>query len=583
MLAIAGALAPVLAPAQQTPRTPQEIVDEGLRRQAERDRAQQDSLAPHADNLRAAPAGARLPDLPDEKPCFVVSEIVFLGPDVQRFHWLQSSTLPFLNRCVGVQGLARIAGYLDAQLIEQGYVTSRVALAEQNLAGGRLEFRLHAGRIAKIRMVRAGAANEPASKAAQSTPQDDPAWGTWRNAFPIHEGGLLDARDLEQGVEQMKRLPSQGVVTTLTPGDAPDTSVVTIERQSGTLAERVHGGVTIDNSGSPSLGRTQLAANLAFDGPLGLSDLITLGLNSNAESPDPDHRSQSWNAGYSVPFGYATLSLNASHSRFTQNVQLTTVQALSSGQSDTAELKWQQVLWRTAATKTGLHASLSTRRSSSFLNDVELVVQHRKTTFLETGASFKQLFDGGASIDVDASYRRGVPWMSAQEDLPINPGAPEAALTLRPRIWTLNVNTAVPFKLGQRAWQYSTNLRAQFTGDRTTSIDQIAIGNRATVRGFDGDAVLLAESGWVLRNELSLPWQANEAFQGAAYVGLDAGRVWGQSDLTLVGHALAGAALGVRGQWRAFQFDFALASPLHVPEGFKTSRTNLYASLTYAF
>lgn len=568
---------------QASPRNPQEVIDEGLRRQAERERAQRDALTPHADNLRPGASASRVPDLPDERPCFVIREIALLGPDAQRFHWLQASTLAFANRCIGVQGLARIAAYLDAQLVEQGYVTSRVSLAQQNLASGRLEFRLHAGRVARIRMVRADGKADDATSATEA--QSDNAWGTWINAFPTHEGALLDARDLEQGVEQMKRLPSQNVVTTLTPGDEPDTSNVTIERQSGTLAQRLHGGITVDNSGSPTLGRTQFSANLAFDNPLGLSDLVTLGLNSNAEQPDPDHRSQSWSAGYSVPFGYSSFSINASHSRFAQIVQLTTERPLSSGESDSAEVKWQHVLWRTASAKTGLYAALSTRRASSFLDDVELVVQHRKTTFFETGASFKQIFAGGASLDTEIGYRRGVPWLSAQDDLSADPGSSQTPLTLRPSLLTLNANATLPFKLGEpgRAWQYSANLHGQFSGDHTTTIDQIAIGSRATVRGFDGDAVLLAESGWVLRNELSTSWQAGPALQGSAYLGADAGRVWGASDAELLGRYLAGVALGLRGQWHAVQFDLALATPLYMPEGFKTSRANLYASATCAF
>ena len=133
-----------------------------------------------------------------------------------------------------------------------------------------------------------------------------------------------------------------------------------------------------------------------------------------------------------------------------------------------------------------------------------------------------------------------------------------------------------------RAWQYTLALKGQRTPDHTLSIDQIAIGNRSTVRGFDGDSVLLAENGWYGRNELSTPVPFGSA-QGALYVGLDYGQVRGPSDILLLGHGLGGAVVGWRGKFKALQCDLAIAAPLSMPEGFKTAGSTLYASGTYAF
>ena len=118
----------------------------------------------------------------------------------------------------------------------------------------------------------------------------------------------------------------------------------------------------------------------------------------------------------------------------------------------------------------------------------------------------------------------------------------------------------------------------------TLSIDQIAIGGRGSVRGFDGDAVLLAENGWVWRNELATPVSLGDAMRhGAMFVALDMGRVWGPSDINLVGNKLAGAGVGLRGDISNLQFQLTLAAPLRRPEGFRTRRWSAYASLSYAF
>jgi len=568
VVAMMMACSPLVAFAQASP-TPSQVVEEGLRRQQERELQQQRAQQPQADVLSKPQPKSTLADLPSEAPCFVIDDIALEGPGWQRFRWLLNETAPYLNRCIGVQGLQRIASALDQVLIEQGYATTRVVLPAQNLREGRLRLFVHVGRVGEIRMVRTEAGK----------PVLDQRWGTWKNAFPVGEGDVLDIRALEQGVEQMKRLPSQSVSTRLEPGAQPDTSVVLIERETGGLKDRFRGGLTLDNSGSESLGRTQLSANLAFDNPLGLNDVVNLGFNTNAESPDHDHRSQSLSAGYSIPWGYGTLSINTSHSEFAQIVQGTTVQFLSSGRSESNSLRWQQMALRTASTKTALYAEVSTRRANSYLDDVELIVQKRRTTNLETGLTHRQLI-GDAAIDLDIAHRRGMPWRDAQDDLPT---ASDGGLTLRPHLWTLNANVTWPWKAGGRDLQWSSTLRAQRTHDNTLSVDQIAIGGRSSVRGFDGDRVLLAESGWFLRNELSVSLQRIGEFELSTYAALDAGRVWGPSDVNLVGHALVGAAVGLRGRHKNLQFDAALGAPIHSPDGFVTSSVAPYVSVSCGF
>ena len=81
-------------------------------------------------------------------------------------------------------------------------------------------------------------------------------------------------------------------------------------------------------------------------------------------------------------------------------------------------------------------------------------------------------------------------------------------------------------------------------------MDQIAIGNRSSVRGFDGESVLLAESGYTLRQEFTTPLALVAGINSVAYLGIDIGRVWGAGAALLPGQKLAGAALGLRAQWR---------------------------------
>lgn len=555
---------------------PEQIAQEGLRRQEERTRDLNQTLSPLSEGLKseALPQVSTL--LPVEQPCFPLNTINVSAPPAQAAlpSWLLHSLneqvfTHYLGQCAGVRGLSQIAAAADAELLRLGLATSRVVVPPQNMGRGELSLQLHLGRIAGVQM--------------QNEGKDDLRWGTWVNAFPswpvMSAGDVLNVHDLEQGVEQMNRLPSQHVVTRLEPGAEPDTSVVFIDRQGGDLLQRLRGGITLDNSGSPSLGRTQLSSYLAFDNALGLNDILNLSFNSNAEHPDSDHQSQSVSASYSIPWGNHTFSSSYSSSKFAQWVAGTTTRFLSSGESESADLRWQYQLLRTSSARFSVSTAVSSRRSNSYLDDVEVLVQRRRTTQQEFGMNYRQLI-GAASFDLSLNYKSGRGWYDAEDDYPAEMAN---GLTLRPSITTLDLGLALPFQIAAQPMQYNFNLHGQSTPDSTLSNEQIAIGGRSSVRGFDGDIVLMAENGYYLRNELSTSLPMPEGLGLQAYWGLDYGRVWGPSDSMLIGHKLAGTVLGFRGQWKKMQFDLSAATPLHQPEGMNADPCVWYGSFTISF
>ena len=178
-IAMMMACSPLVAFAQASP-TPSQVIEEGLRRQQERDVQQQCAQQPQADVLSKPQPRFTRADLPTETPCFVIDDIALDGPGWERFRWLLNETAPYLHRCIGVQGLQRIASALDQVLIEQGYATTRVVLPAQNLREGRLKLFLHVGRVDAIRMVRTEAGK------------------------PVLDQRWLDIRALEQGVERRR-------------------------------------------------------------------------------------------------------------------------------------------------------------------------------------------------------------------------------------------------------------------------------------------------------------------------------------------------------------------------------------------
>lgn len=101
-----------------------------------------------------------------------------------------------------------------------------------------------------------------------------------------------------------------------------------------------------------------------------------------------------------------------------------------------------------------------------------------------------------------------------------------------------------------------------------------------SVRGFDGENVLAADRGWLLRNELG--WRPFDNSQ-EVYIGVDYGEVAGRDSAYLLGTHLGGAAFGLRGSWRWLAYDVFASTYWDKPAGFITQRTTTGFNISIGF
>lgn len=539
------------AAAQQPPDT---SGADAFRRQEEREDAQRERIAPERDVRlpRAAPP-IESDRLPAEVPCFVADAIVLTGADP--FPWAQGVVAPFLGQCVGRSGVNAIVRRLTAEFIARGYVTTRVAVPEQDLADGTLDLVVIPGVIRDIRFA------EPTQTA------------TWRNAFPARPGDLLNLRDLEQGLEQMKRVPTQDVDFQLLPGGAPGETDIVINR---TQARALRGIVSVDDSGDTATGRYIASATVALDNPLGLNDLANLSATTALDRDGGRRGSDGISGAYSIPFGYWTFSVAGSDFDFQQTIAGRNQTFESSGRTQSVDARVARLVHRDQSSKTSLQARVNKRDSDSYIDDVEILAQRRRLTFAELGVQHRR-FHGAALLEGAIAYRQGVPWFNAEPELP---RASAETPTSRYGMWTLDARIAVPFQAGGVRARYEGVVRAQYTDDALFSLDFFSIGTRYSVRGFDGERTLSADRGWLVRNELGVPLPVEGQ---EVYVGLDHGEVGGPAARFLPGERLTGAVLGVRGGAWGFLYDAFVGFALSEPDGFDSDSPTAGFQLLYSF
>ena len=564
--------------------TPDSIGAEEFQRQQERQRLlrEQQEARPdvHIERPVVPEISERLPV--DETACVMIHSLVLTGELSSRFQWLlraadkASNQLadtardardasdtqwdPATGRCLGAAAINQVMMRMQNALVAQGYVTSRVLAAPQDLSTGVLTLTLMPGRVRQIRF-----SDDSSPRATQ-----------W-NAMPARPGDVLNVKDIEQALENFKRVPTAEANIAIVPAEGADAkpgeSDVIISWQQR-MPFRLN--LSADNAGAKSTGKYLGAVTLSYDHWWTLNDLFYISINHDLGGGDFGARgTQGQTVHYSVPFGYWLLGITAGNSRYQQAVAGASATQRYSGESSNQELRLSRLLYRSAARKTTLSMSIWSRSSKNFIDDTEIPIQRRRTAGWEVGLADREYL-GRSTLDLSATYRHGTGAMGALT-------APEEALgqgSSRPQIVSLSALLNKPFSWGSQSLRYSASWRGQWNDTPLIAQDRFIIGSRYTVRGFEDTNILLGERGWFLRNDLALV-KAHTAQE--LYLGLDYGEVGGAGSNARGGQHLAGVAVGVRGALRQVAFDFVLSRPLSAPQGFDTSTTRFSFSLNASY
>ncbi|CVA92032.1 ShlB/FhaC/HecB family hemolysin secretion/activation protein [Serratia marcescens] len=512
-------------------------------RQQERERALQQQNAPQADARFSRP-DVVLPDYPtDERPCFIINQLTLVGESADRFQWALDAAADAKGRCLGSQGIVLIINKVQNVILAKGYVTTRVMAQEQDLTTGVLTLTLQPGRVGETRF------EEPVS------------WrGRLWNAIPASRGDILNLRDIEQGLENFRRVPSVNADIKIVPGAEDGTSDLQVNWHEG---RPVRLSLGVDDSGSKSTGRYLGSATLAIDAPFAQNDLFYANIGKDMFQHGPfGNRSHTLN--YFFPVGYWAFSANYNDYTYHQNIPNANEVLRYSGKSDNIQLTVSRLLYRDQSHKTTLNLRGYRKHSTNAVDDVDIVSQKRRTAGWELGLNQRSYF-GTTTLDANISWRRGT---GAFHALP----APEESRhegSARTGMLLGDLGINQPFSWGEQPWRVYTSVRGQWSPNALTPQERMAIAGRYTVRGFDGEQMLSGEKGLLWRNEIA--W--NVFSRGhELYLAADYGRVDGPNTRYLVGHQLAGSALGVRGAlWGRFSYDLFAGVPLYKPAGFHTS------------
>ncbi|MBO3673242.1 ShlB/FhaC/HecB family hemolysin secretion/activation protein [Acinetobacter soli] len=502
-----------------------------------------------------------------ETPCFAIQSILLEGDGAQQFQYtlkdVTNGQNNVIGRCLGVQGLNQVLNLVQNRIIADGYVTTRVLLPAQNIASGQLRMVVIPGRIDQV-------------KFAQGTS----ARAHKINALPIKSGDVLNIRDLEQGLENFKRVPTVEADFKIQPAENNNTPGYSDVMLAWQQSKPYRINLSLDDSGAKSTGRYLGTATVSLDHLLTLNDLFYVSYNHDLGGGSGKHGSDGVYMSYTIPFDYWLLTSSYSKSDYNQTVAGASQSYQYSGESELVGVDLSRVIYRDAHRKTSLGVGGWSRQSRNYIEDVEVEVQRRKTAGWKAMLDHVEYFSN-ATLATNLTYKRGTGWLGAMR-------APEEAFDeayTRVGILQANASLQVPFKVGAQNLQYTAEWRMQRSNKPLTPQDRFSIGNRYTVRGFDGEQTLLADNGFLVRNELSGSILSQPHYW---YAGIDYGEVGGRTAYQpnpLPGTSLLGSVVGLRGQIAPLRmsYDVFVGAPLKKPDNFRTDHYTTGFSVNWSY
>lgn len=498
---------------------------------------------------------ADLPTLPlpapdtENKTCHHVNRIVFQGAEHLSWSVKDKLVSSYQGRCLTLSRINNLVRETTNAYITRGYVTSQSWLPGQDIASGELTVAVSEGRVEGISL-------------------DGQETLALKMAFPGMAGHVLNLRDIEQGMEQLNRQPSQQVAIDIQPGKRPGYSSVVLRRTSTRLPVSVSFGT--DNGGQKSTGTGQINAGVVLDNPLRLADQWSLSASRDSRFRH-DRCSRSLNGGVTLPYGYWLFSYQAAWNDFYQHIPLQDARYRYQGNAVIQRLGVNRTLLRDGRQKLALDMGLSHRRTENRLAGQRLTNSSVTMASLSAGLNYSRTL-GGGYLTLNPTVSHGLRGLGTTRD---DPAAPYAA---HGEFRKFNLSASYFYPLTPSLY-YLTSAYGQTSADNLYASERLPVGGQYSVRGFK-EQYLTGNRGAYWRNELN--WQVGTvpvAGEVSLTGALDGG--WLREEAHQVeGGSVAGAALGLTMNSTWFNQSFTVGKPLLHPASLRPDRWVAYWQAT---
>lgn len=535
----------------------QERVREEQRQREEQLRSEQ-QVAPTGNEILPP-----VQEMPARGECVTVSQIAVQGISIYPQDRFTALTEPVIGTCVFITDINVILRAITNQYIKDGYVTSRALIAPQDLADGKVEI-----------VVIEGALNDIRAEEGKIGPSE------LRSAFPGLKGNILNLRDIEQGIDQMVRVPSFDPSIDIAPAQALGSSDLLIKRKPA--ARAIRPSLILDNDGQASTGRWQSTTTLDLDNVVGLLDFSSVYFSRNIDSAAAGD-TQSFGGFVSLPHGYWTLNMSAGYSDYESIISGNGLDFVSDGETYNGSLSLERLFFRDSDTKFSATLGMNLFDTTNRIQSIRLATSSYRLVSANAHLRLQQrLFKG--LLDAGLGITHGLDIFGAQA-VDNGPGGPNMRFTKV----SVNLSFREPIALAGVKLQYSLAMRGQLGFDPLFPAQRFSIGGSSTVRGFrdDGNS---GRTGAIVRQQVNaevadLFGSLSPKFQSKLVIfsAYDAGGIAKRLDDRFERGFLHSATFGLQVISRLFTVEIATSLPISSPSFIRHNDAEVTANIRLNF
>ncbi|MCY7294602.1 ShlB/FhaC/HecB family hemolysin secretion/activation protein [Alteromonas sp. a30] len=494
----------------------------------------------------------------DER-CFDITRIHVEGVVIFSPEQIRSITHKYTNRCLTLTHINNAVAEISNLYLDNGYVTSRAYIVEQDLSDGTLDLVILEG------VIEAFASQENSLSETQL-----------HLAFPVSPTEKLNIRDLEQGLENLNSLGQNKATLAMQPGEQQGGTIVGIQNQ---MQANWRGSMGINNTGVASTGEYQADANLIYENLFGVNDSLIATVSSNVgEHELPISKSRSYSLVASMPLGYWQFALSNSYFEYEQSVIGTEVNFLTHGTSFNSTLSANHIWYRDQAEKLQVSLAFTRKESRNYIEDVFLETSSRTLYVWDAAATYIHHYPAG-SLDATFHVNKSVPWWDAKRELAV------AEDDFQFTKYIADVGFTSTFSLLTHPIQMRNSLHLLYAPQEILISEGVNVGGRYSVRGFSQGGLAGFRGGY-LRTDFhtGLPWQLPLGMNAQVHLGLDLGAS-NAPNFAARQHSdwVAGAIIGLQLYYQTLSFNFSYARALHSPDYLGAQEQEIDFSLRLGF
>jgi hemolysin activation/secretion protein len=498
--------------------------------------------------------------------CVEISSVIIIGANNYDPTKFSNLSRKLISKCTAVEKINDFIRFITNIYISDGYITSRVITNSNPVIDGILNIVVVEGKIGQI----AGALDSK-----------NPSYDSELSfAFPNMKGGLLNLRDIEQGVDQLARLGGSEPQIDIAPGDIPGSSNIIVKREK--RGGWIRPSITFNNDGSSGIGRRQMTGSLDLDSIFGLADYWSLYYTRDLDRPigaKSLRGAEGYGGFFSLPYGYTSLILSGGRNIYKSILASNGLAFQNTGDSINGSVSLDQLLFRDKRTKISLSVALSLYDTTTRIQGLRLETNSYR--LISSGISLRaQRRIDDALVVAELSFSRGYDILGAKA---ANIGPGTDGLVFRKFEGSLAYYST--FTILGSSTDYSASLRGQVGLDPLLPAERFSVGGSSTVRGFRDDGISGA-SGFAFRQQFGFglfklfPNAAKTtATKVSAIVGYDAGAIAAKKGDPFERGFIHASVVGLRMVNRRLQTELSLAAPLSSPKTVQRQRFEFAASV----